>query len=68
MPKIDLSCVPVETGQAWYPAPYQDAVAGLELQPVSRKSGLTQFAANLVRLAPGQNHRCVIGMLNRMSS
>ena len=53
MPKIDLSCVPVETGQAWYPAPYQDAVAGLELQPVSRTSGLTQFAANLVRLAPG---------------
>ncbi|MED7677997.1 cupin domain-containing protein [Rhodobacteraceae bacterium IMCC15231] len=53
MPKIDLSCVPVETGQTWYPAPYQDAVAGLELQPVSRTSGLTQFAANLVRLAPG---------------
>ena len=53
MPKIDLSGVPVETGQGWYPAPYQDAVAGLELRPISRKSGLTQFAANLVRLAPG---------------
>ena len=53
MPKIDLSCVPVEAGQACYPAPYQAAVAGLELQPVRRTSGLTQFAANLVRLAPG---------------
>ena len=56
MPKIDLSCVPVETGQAWYPAPYQDAVAGLELQPVSRTSGLTQFAANLVRKSYWTKH------------
>ncbi len=53
MPKIDLSKVPVQTADRWYPAPHQSALAGLELQPISRNSGLTQFAANLMRLAPG---------------
>ena len=51
MPKIDFSCVPVETGKPCYPTQCQDAMANLKLRPVSRKSGLMQFAAVLASLA-----------------
>ena len=51
MHKIDFSCVPVETGKPCYPTQCQDAMANLKLRPVSRKSGLMQFAAVLASLA-----------------
>ncbi|SMX29135.1 Cupin domain protein [Pelagimonas phthalicica] len=52
MPKIDLSQVPVRTGSS-YPAKYSDRMAGRSGQGVGDAGGLTQFGANLVRLAPG---------------
>lgn len=52
MPKVDLSLVPVHTGSD---VPVADAarMAGRSQQAVAAYAGLTQFGANLVRLAPG---------------
>ncbi|WP_317133905.1 cupin domain-containing protein [Tropicibacter oceani] len=52
MPKIDLNEVPVTTGSS-YPKPYDQMFAGRRQLRLGQASGLTQFGANLVRLAPG---------------
>lgn len=52
MPKIDLAKIPVREGSS-YPAPHDAAMAGRSQQKLSDAAGLTQFGANLVRLAPG---------------
>ncbi|CUH80906.1 cupin domain-containing protein [Tropicibacter naphthalenivorans] len=52
MPKIDLTRLPVLTGSS-YPAPHDAAMAGRSQQRLGDAAGLTQFGANLVRLAPG---------------
>lgn len=52
MPKIDIQNVPTKTGSS-YPAPYNAAMAGRSQQRLGDAAGLTQFGANLVRLAPG---------------
>ncbi|EBA06608.1 cupin domain-containing protein [Sagittula stellata] len=52
MPKIDLDSVPARTGSG-YPAPYDAQVAGRSVQRLGDAGGLSQFGANLVRLAPG---------------
>lgn len=52
MPKIDLNAVPVRTGSS-YPAPHDAAMEGRSQQRLGEAAGLTQFGANLVRLAPG---------------
>ncbi|WP_425098741.1 cupin domain-containing protein [Tropicibacter sp. S64] len=52
MPKIDLSSIPSKSGSA-YPEPHDRAVRGRTSQKLGAASGITQFGANLVRLAPG---------------
>ena len=52
MPKIDLFTVPVRTGSS-YPPPHDAAMVGRSQQRLGDAGGLTQFGANLVRLAPG---------------
>lgn len=52
MPKINLESVPARTGSG-YPAPYDAQVAGRSVQRLGDAGGLSQFGANLVRLAPG---------------
>ncbi|CAM9895894.1 unnamed protein product [Ectocarpus sp. 12 AP-2014] len=52
MPKIDLNTVPVRIGSS-YPAPHDMAMKGRRQQRLGDAAGLTQFGANLVRLAPG---------------
>lgn len=50
MPRIDS--LPVRTGSS-YPAPHDGAMAGRSQVRLGDPAGLTQFGANLVRLAPG---------------
>ena len=52
MPKIDLSALPYREGSS-YPAPHDAAMAGRRQKKLGDGAGLTQFGANLVRLAPG---------------
>lgn len=52
MPKLDIDSVAVITASS-YPAPFDSAVAGRATQRLGDAAGLTQFGANLVRLAPG---------------
>jgi len=52
MPKIDVSKVPVFTGSS-YPKPHDAQMVGRSQQGIGDAAGLTQFGANLVRLAPG---------------
>lgn len=52
MPKIDLSAVPVKTGSS-YPGRFAAMMDGRSQQAVGKAGGLTQFGANIVRLAPG---------------
>ncbi|WP_299938688.1 cupin domain-containing protein [uncultured Pelagimonas sp.] len=51
MPKIDISAVPTRTGSS-YPGKLADQMAGRSQQGLGDAGGLTQFGANLVRLAP----------------
>lgn len=52
MPKIDLTRVP-ETNTTGYPPPYDAEVAGRHYRKLGPAAGLTDFGANLCRLAPG---------------
>lgn len=52
MPKIDVAQLPVKTGSG-YPAPYGAQFDGREQIRIGEAARLTQFGANLVRLAPG---------------
>ncbi|WP_417210113.1 cupin domain-containing protein [Antarctobacter sp.] len=52
MPRIDLDKIPLRTGSS-YPAPHDEAMIGRRQQRLGDAAGLTQFGANLVRLAPG---------------
>ena len=52
MPKIDIEKVRVST-RAFYPPPFDKAVAGRETKRLGDAAGLTQFGVNLVRLKPG---------------
>ncbi|MFW2542319.1 cupin domain-containing protein [Primorskyibacter sp. 2E107] len=52
MPKIDISSLKPSTGSS-YPAPYDAMVAGRSTVRLGAAAGLTQFGANIVRLAPG---------------
>ncbi|WP_425074423.1 cupin domain-containing protein [Sagittula sp. S175] len=52
MPKIDLDTLPEQTGSS-YPAPHDAAMKGRSSRRLAVAGGLTQFGANLVRLAPG---------------
>lgn len=60
MPKIDISAAPLRTGSS-YPGPHDAQMAGRSSKWLAQASGLTQFGANLVMLAPGgissQRHR-----------
>lgn len=49
---IDKDSVPVKTG-SMYPAPWAAQMAGRSSLRLGEAGGLTQFGANLVRLAPG---------------
>ena len=50
--KINLSEIPVKTGSG-YPGALAETMAGREQQAVGKAAGLTQFGANIVKLAPG---------------
>ena len=52
MQKIDHSVIPVKTGSS-YPGKLSAQKDGRSQQSLSKASGLTQFGANLVTLAPG---------------
>ena len=52
MPVIDQSKCPRKTGSI-YPAPHDAAMDGRSSLRLGDAGGLTQFGANLVRLAPG---------------
>ena len=52
MPKIDLDAIPVKTGST-YPGKRAAMMDGRSQKSLSKASGLTQFGANLVTLAPG---------------
>jgi uncharacterized cupin superfamily protein len=52
MPKIDIDKIKIST-RAFYPPPFDKAVAGRETQRLGDAVGLTQFGVNLVRLKPG---------------
>jgi uncharacterized cupin superfamily protein len=52
MPKIDPEMLPA-LNHSGYLAPFRSAVAGRSWKAVAAASGLTQFGANLVTLAPG---------------
>ncbi len=51
MPKIDIASVPTRTGSS-YPGKLAEQMAGRSQQGLGDAGGLTQFGANLVRLAP----------------
>lgn len=51
-PVVDPATCPVKTGSI-YPAPYAAMMAGRSSLRLGQAGGLTQFGANLVRLAPG---------------
>ncbi|MGC1309234.1 MAG: cupin domain-containing protein [Phormidesmis sp.] len=50
--RIDLSCVPVETGTG-YPDEFKALVAGRSRQRVGNAAGLKNFGVNLTTLEPG---------------
>ena len=52
MPKINLSSIPKTTGSG-YPGSYADGFEKRGQQRIGDASGLSQFGANLVTLAPG---------------
>lgn len=52
MPKIDIASLPVKTGSS-YPGTRSALMDGRSQVGLSGPSGLTQFGANLVTLAPG---------------
>ncbi len=52
MPKLDLSTITAHVGSS-YPAPHDAEMGGRAQQRLGEAAGLTQFGANLVRLAPG---------------
>lgn len=52
MPKLDLDKAPVKTGSI-YPAPYDAQMKGRSSLRLGDLGGLTQFGANIIRLAPG---------------
>lgn len=52
MPKIDIASLPVKTGSG-YPGARAALMDGRSQVGLSDPSGLTQFGANLVTLAPG---------------
>ncbi len=52
MPKLDLAAVPVKTGSG-YPGDLAKTMDGREQQAVGDAGGVTQFGANIVKLAPG---------------
>lgn len=52
MPKLDLSAIPARTGSS-YPEPYNSQMHGRSQQALGDAGGLSQFGANLVKLAPG---------------
>ncbi|WP_068119114.1 cupin domain-containing protein [Tropicimonas marinistellae] len=52
MPIIDKDKCPVRTGST-YPAPYSEMMTGRSSLRLGDAGGLSQFGANLVRLAPG---------------
>ena len=52
MPKIDPAALPANSCTG-YLEPYRGAVSGRNWKAVAEAGGLTQFAANLVTLAPG---------------
>lgn len=52
MPRLDLNTIPAKTGSS-YPAPHDAAMQGRSVQRLGDAGGLSQFGANLVRLAPG---------------
>ncbi|MGH1414104.1 MAG: cupin domain-containing protein [Pelagimonas sp.] len=51
MPKIDISNVPFKTGSS-YPEKYAAQMEGRSQQSLGDAGGISQFGANLVRLAP----------------
>jgi uncharacterized cupin superfamily protein len=52
MPKIEIDKIAVER-RAFYPEPFARLVRGREYRRLGDAVGLTQFGANLTRLAPG---------------
>lgn len=52
MPKIDIAALPVKTGSS-YPGARGALMDGRSQVALSEASGITQFGANLVTLAPG---------------
>ena len=52
MPKIDISSIPGQVGST-YPEPFNSEMEGRTQYRLGKHAGLTQFGANLVRLAPG---------------
>src|SRR5688500_7314422 len=52
MPKIDVESVPF-VSRTGYPPPLDQPVAGRAYRRLAQAGGLTQFGANIVRLAPG---------------
>ncbi len=52
MPRIDIPSLPFRTGSG-YPAAYDQGFEGRRQWALGDPSGLTQFGANLVELAPG---------------
>ncbi|MDQ3144583.1 MAG: cupin domain-containing protein [Pseudomonadota bacterium] len=52
MPKVDLAPI-AETNRTWYPAPFDQQVAGRWYRRLAPAVGLTDFGASLVRLEPG---------------
>ena len=52
MPKIDMTQIEGQVGST-YPDPYNKEMDGRTQFRLGKASGLTQFGANMVRLAPG---------------
>ncbi len=52
MKKIDLETTSAALGSG-YPAPYDEPCRSRERRRLGERAGLTQFGANLLRLAPG---------------
>ena len=50
MPKIDISSIPGQVGST-YPEPFNAEMEGRTQYRLGKHAGLTQFGANLVRLA-----------------
>jgi uncharacterized cupin superfamily protein len=52
MPKLDLSAIP-QTNATGYPSPFDQPVQGRHYRRMAPPSGITQFGASHVTLAPG---------------